>query len=115
MYTFIILNDAPYGNERSYNGLRMAKALVAKENQKVSVFLMSDAVTCAKKGQNVPSGFYNIELMLKSILRQGEVLLCGACMDARGITNDDVLQGIQRSSMPDLADHTISADKVLVF
>jgi uncharacterized protein involved in oxidation of intracellular sulfur len=45
----------------------MAKALAAKENQKVSVFLMSDVVTCAKSDQNVPTGFYNIELMLKSV------------------------------------------------
>ncbi len=67
MDTLIILNEPPYGNERSYNGLRMAKALTAKENQKVSVFLMSDVVTCAKSDQNVPTGFYNIELMLKSV------------------------------------------------
>ena len=82
MDILIILNDPPYGNERSYNGLRMAKALSGKENIKVSVFLMSDAVTCAKSGQNVPVGFYNIKLMLKSVLRKGEVLLCGTCMDA---------------------------------
>ncbi len=27
MNTLFILNDAPYGTERSYNGLRLARAL----------------------------------------------------------------------------------------
>ena len=27
MHTLFILNDAPYGSERSYNALRLAKAL----------------------------------------------------------------------------------------
>ena len=40
----------------------------------------------AKAGQKVPQGFYNLELMVKSVARKGKVLLCGACMDARGLT-----------------------------
>ena len=114
MNTLIILNDAPYGTERSYNGLRLAKALV-KEDVSVTLFLMADAVTCAKSGQTVPQGFYNIELMLKSVARNGEVLACGTCMDARGLTDDDIVQGARRSTMPELAECTIAADKVLVF
>ncbi|RKZ69798.1 MAG: hypothetical protein DRQ44_02515 [Gammaproteobacteria bacterium] len=110
----IILNDPPYGTERSYNGLRLAKAL-SKEDSHVIVFLMADAVTCAKRGQKVPQGFYNIELMLKSIIRNGEVLACGTCMDARGLTDDEILQGAIRSTMPVLSEHTLNADKVLVF
>lgn len=52
--TLFILNDAPYGNERAYNGLRLAGALAAKEDQSVRLFLMADAVGCAKSGQKVP-------------------------------------------------------------
>lgn len=91
MDILIVLNEPPYGNERSYNGLRMAKALLAKKETTVSMFLMADAVTCAKSGQKVPAGFYSIELMLKSVIRKGEVLLCGTCMDARGLTDDEIL------------------------
>ena len=114
MNTLIILNDPPYGTERSYNGLRLAKAL-NKAEAKVTLFLMADAVTCAKSGQKVPQGFYNIELMLKSVARNGEVLACGTCMDARGLTDDDIVQGARRSTMPELAERTLAADKVLVF
>ncbi len=114
MNTLIILNDPPYGTERSYNGLRLAKAL-SKTDAKVTVFLLADAVVCAKRGQKVPQGFYNLELMLKSITRKGEVLLCGACMDVRGFTDDDIVQDARRSTMAELAERTLAADKALVF
>lgn len=114
MNILIILNDPPYGTERSYNGLRMAKALSNNETH-VTVFLMADAIVCAKHGQNVPQGFYNLELMLNSVIRKGDVLLCGTCMDARGFTEKDVIEGAQRSTMKELAERTLAADKVLVF
>jgi len=111
--TLLILNDPPYGTERSYNGLRLAKAL--SKAAEVSVFLMADAVACAKAGQKVPQGYYNLELMVKSVARQGEVLLCGTCMDARGLTDDQLVEGARRSSVDELAEHTLAADRVLVF
>lgn len=114
MKMLLILNDPPYGSERSYNGLRLAKALAGKEAE-VTVFLMADAVTCAKAGQKVPQGFYNLELMLKSIARRGEVLLCGTCMDARGLTDGELLEGARRSTLDELAERTLAADRVLVF
>ena len=114
MSILIILNDPPYGTERSYNGLRLAKALASKDSA-ITVFLLADAVVCAKRGQKVPQGFYNLELMLKSVARKGEILLCGTCMDARGISDEDIVDGGKRSSMPELAERTLAADKVLVF
>jgi uncharacterized protein involved in oxidation of intracellular sulfur len=110
----IVLNDPPYGTERSYNGLRLAKAVI-NEGANVTLFLMADAISCARQGQKVPQGFYNIELMLKSVIRKGKVLACGTCMDARGMTDGDVLQGVERSTMQVLAEQTMIADNVLVF
>ena len=60
-----ILNEAPYGNERAYNALRLAGTLASRENVEVRVFLMGDAVGCAHAHQKVPQGYYNVELMLK--------------------------------------------------
>ncbi|MES9826732.1 MAG: DsrE family protein [Candidatus Thiodiazotropha sp.] len=114
MRILIILNDPPYGTERSYNGLRLAKAL-GREEARVTLFLMADAVVCANRGQKVPQGFYNVELMLNSVIRKGEVLLCGSCMDARGVSDDDLVAGARRSSMKELGEKTLTADKVLVF
>ena len=69
--TLIILNDPPYGTERSYNGLRLANALSKDEDDEVRVFLIGDAVACAKRGQQTPNGYYNLERMLKVASRQG--------------------------------------------
>ena len=110
-----ILNDAPYGNERAYNGLRLAGTLTAKAGVQVRVFLMADAVGCAKAGQKVPEGYYNVQLMLGKVLRKGEVALCGTCMDARGLSEADMVEGAKRSTLAQLADWTAEADKVLVF
>jgi len=111
-----ILNDPPYGTERSYNGLRLANSILKNdESVEVKVFLMADAVSCAKAGQKTPDGFYNLERMLKPILRRGEVLLCGTCMDARGLAAGELAEGAQRSSLDELTQLTIAADKVLVF
>lgn len=113
--TLFILNDAPYGNERAYNALRLAAALAGLEGQQVRMFLMADAVTCAKAGQKVPEGYYNAQLMLGKIIRKGEVALCGTCMDARGVTQAEMIEGANRSTLAQLADWTAEAAKVLVF
>jgi len=113
--TLFILNDAPYGNERAYNALRLAAALAARDGQQVRLFLMADAVACAKSGQKLPEGYYNLQLMLGKVIRKGEVGLCGTCMDARGLRDDEVMEGARRSTLAQLAEWTAESDKVLVF
>jgi uncharacterized protein involved in oxidation of intracellular sulfur len=115
MKILIVLNDPPYGNERSYNALRLADQLVMRDAVELSVFLMGDAVLCAKGGQQTPQGYYDIERMLKPIVRKGEVILCGTCMDARGIKDDEIVDGARRGTLIELTDLTIRAEKVINF
>ena len=117
MQILLILNDPPYGTERCYNGLRLALALAKSEPAAaVTVFLMADAVLAAKAGQNTPDGYYNVERMLKVIIAgKGRILLCGTCMEARGLTEAEITAGAARSTMNELAAATLAADKVLVF
>jgi uncharacterized protein involved in oxidation of intracellular sulfur len=117
MNALFILNDPPYGTERVYNALRLAQALVKKEpGAAITVFLMADSVVAAKVGQKTPDGYYNVERMLKRVLAgNGKVLLCGTCMDARGLEETAILAGARRSTMDELAAATAEADKVLVF
>jgi uncharacterized protein involved in oxidation of intracellular sulfur len=117
MKALFILNDPPYGTERTYNALRLAHALLkADPATETTVFLMADAVSAAKAAQKTPDGYYNVERMLKRVLvGKGKVLLCGTCMDARGITDAELAAGAQRSTMDELAAATLTADKVLVF
>ena len=117
MQILFILNDPPYGTERVYNGLRLAQALLKTDPQAgVTVFLMADAVVAGKAGQKTPDGFYNLERMLKRVIAaHGNVLLCGTCMDARGLDEAALMPGARRSTMDELAAATLEADKVLVF
>lgn len=112
----IILNDAPYGSERTYNGLRLAGALAKAGGHDLHLFLMGDSVIAAKAGQKVPPGYYNVEVMLGAVVRGGgKVALCGTCLDARGIAEAELMQGAQRGTMNQLAEWTGTADRVLVF
>ena len=116
MNALFIINDPPYGTERAYNALRLAYSLVQRDGEAVRVFLIGDAASCAKREQNVPNGYYNLERMLSAIARRGgEVGVCGSCMDARGLTDAELSEGAGRSSMEQLTDWTLAADRVLTF
>ena len=119
MKTLMILNDPPYGTERTYNGLRLALNLLQKtegRDLELTVFLMGDAVASAKVGQQTPSGYYNLERMLKGVVtKQGRVLLCGSCMDARALRDEEIVAGCRRSSLDELAEASLRSDRVLVF
>jgi uncharacterized protein involved in oxidation of intracellular sulfur len=114
----IIINDAPYGTEKAYNALRMAMTLQKEHGDKVEIkiFLLADAVFCGLPNQNTPDGFFNIERMLKSVVKRGgEVKSCGGCSKARGIANIEFIHGVKLSNMKDFAESTVECDKVLSF
>lgn len=116
MKNLFILNDAPYGSERTYNGLRVAGHLSKQEGNSVRVFLIGDGASSAHRNQKTPQGFYNIEVMLGNVIRHGGAVgICGTCMDARGMNDGDISEGTHRSTLAELAEWTAWADKVLVF
>jgi uncharacterized protein involved in oxidation of intracellular sulfur len=117
MRYLFILNDPPYGTERCYNALRIANFLPRKDGEaELTVFLMADAVVAARHGQKTTNGYYNVERMLRKVLLdKGRVLLCGTCMDARGMTEADTMSGAARSSMDELAAAIVDSDRLLVF
>ena len=114
--TLFILNDPPYGTERTFNGLRLAGALSKREGEELHIFLIGDGASAAKRGQHVPSGYYNVETMLHTVVKHGgEVGVCGTCMEARGIGEADLIEGTHKSNLEQLADWTQWAERVLVF
>ncbi len=116
MNILVILNDPPYGTERSYNGLRLALNLGKQADVDLRVFLMADAVRCAQRGQKTPDGYYNIERMLTGLrVKDVPVGACGTCMGARGMDEAALIEGAHRSSMAELTAWTLWADKVVSF
>ena len=116
MKYLMILNEPAYGNERSYNGLRLALALSKAEDVELKVFLMGDAVTVGRVGQKTADGYYNLERMLRGLAPKGvPVGACGTCLDARGMTEDPLVEPVRRSSLAELTEWTIWADKIIGF
>ncbi len=117
MKVLFILNDAPYGSEKPYNALRLAMKLQQEHAAaEVRVFLMADAVTAALPNQITPQGYYNIERMLKAVIsKQGQVKACGTCVEARGLEKLPIMDGVEVSTMSQLARWVADSDKVLTF
>ena len=113
----IIINDAPYGTEKAYNALRMAMTLQKEhKDTEVKIFLLADAVFCGLPNQKTPDGFYNIERMLKSVIKKGgDVKSCGGCSQTRGVDSLEFIKGVQLSNMREFAQWTIDCNKVLTF
>ncbi len=116
MDMLMILNDAPYGQGRSHEGLRLAMALLQIEDElDLTLYFTNDAVLCVKRGQKTPNGYYNMERMLKPILRRGTVLACETCLEVRGLLQEDLIEGVRIAKLGELAQLTLEADKVLVY
>lgn len=117
MKILFIVNDAPYGSEKLYTALRLAMKLQQEQaDAEVRVFLMADAVTAALPGQATPQGYYNVERMLKAVANKGgQVKACGTCVEARGLDKVALIEGIEVSTMSQLAQWVVDSDRVLTF
>ncbi len=113
----LIINDAPYGTERAWNALRLASAsMSATVKADVNIFLLGDAVSIAKKGQNTPEGYYNLEKMLIDLIKIGvKVRACGTCLKARGLNSNDLVEGVEVGTIMILANWVKESRVVLSF
>jgi len=115
MKCLFILNDSPYGTQRTYNALRMATAL-AKTSAGVRVFLLGDGVTAALSGLNPAHADYNPQGMLTFLAQRGaQIGVCRTCLEMRGIPDASLIAGANRSTMDELISWTEQSDKVLIF
>jgi len=87
-----------------------------RDGTDVRVFLIGDGVTCALAGQTVPNGYYHLDRMLTLIGHHGgKIGCCGTCLDARGIHEDMLVDVAFRSTLDELTDWTLDADRVIAF
>jgi len=112
-----ILNDGPYGTEKTFNAMRLAIDLKEQYENQVAIrlFFMSDSVTAALPQQRRSEG-YNIQQMIEILIAQGaQIKLCKTCTNDRGITELGLIEGIQIGTLNELSQWTLEADKVLTF
>lgn len=110
----IIIGDSPYGCERPYSALRFTLAALLDE-VKTNIFLIEDGVYLGIKNQS-PAEYPNKENLLQEALTMGaEVKACGPCCKARGVLQEDVIEGIKLATIHDLIYFVIHSDKTIFF
>ncbi len=112
----VIINDGP-SSPRSWNGLRVANGML-DVNMEVKIILFDDAVFCAKKGQKPPEGLeeQNLASKLTKLAKLGvTVWACGTCAQARGMTQEELTEGVTECCMMDVCNSIKESDNVLIF
>jgi uncharacterized protein involved in oxidation of intracellular sulfur len=116
MEYLLVLNDSPYGSQRTYNALRLAGALAKNGTREVFIFLLGDGVVSGLQRQSPADASYNVQEMLRLLAAQGvSIGACRTCLEARGIDDAALVAGINRRTLDDLRNWTEEAMKVLVF
>jgi uncharacterized protein involved in oxidation of intracellular sulfur len=113
----LVINSAPYGNEKIWNALRLTTTSFSSSiGMQVNIFLLGDAVVAARKGQKTPEGYYNLEKMLRDLVVSGaKVLACGTCLNSRALKKEDLIEGIEVGTTLKLASWIKESAKVLSF
>ena len=119
MQTVLIIVHAPaYGSERMLSALRLATALASQETETVDLrlFMMSDAVTVGLANQPTAQAGGGLQQMLEELVQQGaQIRLCRTCALARGVADLALISSVCIGTLPELAEWTLSADKVITF
>lgn len=112
----IVIQNAPYQSDnKAWHALRFAGAALA-EDMAVRVHLLDDGVQVGRKGHQVPDGAVNLEELLGELIECGlEARACGMAVDGCGITEGELISGIEKGSMKALAGWVKDSDHVMVF
>jgi uncharacterized protein involved in oxidation of intracellular sulfur len=116
MKTLIILNDPPTAPRDPTTGFGSRARWRNARAKWSGCSSWATPQRVAKGGQKVPQGYYNLSRMLQVVSQhRGEIGVCGSCMEARGLQDTDLVQGSRRSTLEELTDRTLWADRILVF
>ncbi len=99
-----------YTYEDLDTALHIAEAAI-KRGHKVNLFLFSDAVIGANKSIKPIKIDRVIPEKMKELIEKGlRVDLCGICMDYRGLSQGNIIEGANPSGLPELASLVYSSD-----
>ena len=102
----VIINAAPYGNENSLSGMRVALMLADKP---------SKPVVTAPPNQQHASGNTLQQMVENFVELGGTVRVCKTCASNRGIEGLELIKGATIGNLGELTDCIVEFDKVLTF
>jgi len=108
----IVIGDGAYTKERPFTMLRFAYTALL-EGHKINIFLVEDGIFVGKKNQD-PMAYDNIGKWMTDVISEGaNIKACGVCMKARGLSEDDLIDGIEKATMNALVEMCEEADNVI--
>lgn len=108
----IVIGDGGYTSERPYTMLRFAYTSLLEDHH-INIFLVEDGIFVGKKNQD-PTTYDNLGKWMKDVIIEGaKVKACGVCMKARGITEDELIDGIEKTTMNGFVKMCEEADNIL--
>ena len=114
MTVLLVVNTPPYGSEGPYNAFRLAEALALRE-ERVEVFLMGDGVHAARAGQEPRDAHASLEHdARRTVGARCDRRLLWTCCRARGVTEDDLVDGVATATIHDLAEAVARCERTLL-
>ena len=111
-----ILNDPPYGGERSYNALRTATVLSRHASYYVRVVLLGAAIACAQeRGQDETPRYDTLALLRAISAHGGEICACDSCIEGGRIDRDSLVRTCRCCALEELTGWIGQPDRLLVF
>lgn len=108
----IVIGDGAYTKERPYTMLRFAMTALL-EGYKINIFLVEDGIFVGKKNQD-PNTYDNVGKWMNDVLSEGaKVMACGVCMKARGLLDEELMEGITRTTMNGFLEMCVESDNIL--
>ena len=108
----IAIGDSPYTKERPYTMLRFAYTALL-EGHRVNIFLVEDGIWVGKKNQD-PATYDNVGKWMKDVNKEGaKILACGVCMKTRGMSEEELMEGISKTTMNGFLEMCEEADNII--
>jgi tRNA 2-thiouridine synthesizing protein D len=109
----IVIQNTPY---KSDNKAWHAAGAALTEDMTVRVHLLDEGVKVGIREHWLADGKVNLEELLCELIECGlEVRACGMTVDEHGITEQELIEGIEKGSMKALASWVGSSDHVMTF
>ena len=110
----VTLGAHAYQSERAFTALNFIQTAIL-EGHSVKVFLFEDGVFLAKKGQD-PGNFKNGGAWLAELVPDiTEIKCCGTCIKERGISPEELIDGVVPGTMHYLVSLVMDCDKSIAF
>ena len=111
----LILSDAPFEGDATWNALRLASTLL-DQGAGVRIFVMNDAIDLVRAGSSPAGAEFDLQAMLVALLPRGARLkICTTCVNRCGIGQGEIIPQAVMATMGDLAAWVTGSDRAVVF